>query len=298
MARAALAGNPSDAYGGAVLATTFRGHRAQAHARHAVRLEVRPASELVQATVRRFAREITSAARSAAIDWSTSIPRGVGLGGSSAIVIATLRALGELFGIDLPQPDLARLALAVEQEDLGIAAGPQDRLAQAYGGVTFMDFAPRGPAGLGVRGASWRCEQLDPRLLPTLLIAWRAQAAEDSGQVHAALRARFDRRDPAVLAGMAELGRLAREARVALLSGDGDRLAGSVHGTFEARRRMMALDPRHVEMISIARGCGASANYTGSGGAIVAVCRDAAHRARVSAALAAGGCETVSVSCT
>lgn len=61
---------------------------------------------------------------------------------------------------------------------------------------------------------------------------------------------------------------------------------------------MMALDPRHVEMISIARGYGASANYTGSDGAIVAVCRDAAHRATVAAGLSAGGCETVSLSCT
>ena len=54
----------------------------------------------------------------------------------------------------------------------------------------------------------------------------------------------------------------------------------------------MTLDPRHVAMIDCARAHGAAANYTGSGGAIVAVCSDRAHRAEVEAALADIGCES------
>ena len=48
---------------------------------------------------------------------------------------------------------------------------------------------------------------------------------------------------------------------------------------------MMRLDPRHVALIRAARERGASANYAGSGGAIVAVCRDTEHRAAVLEAL-------------
>jgi shikimate kinase len=48
---------------------------------------------------------------------------------------------------------------------------------------------------------------------------------------------------------------------------------------------MLELDPRCVEMIETARAAGACANYTGSGGAIVAVCRDEQHRAEVRQAL-------------
>lgn len=284
LARVALAGNPSDGYHGAVLASTFRERFAQASARRSPQLEVTPASDLVHATVRRFLRELAPGAAPPAVEWETSIPRAVGLGGSSAIVIATLRALCELHGIVLEEAGLASLALAVEQQELDIAAGLQDRVAQAFGGVTFMNFA---------RGAHRRYEQLDPRLLPTLLIAWRADAAGDSGAVHRSLQARFERGDHGLRAGMADLADLALRARTALLRGDRDRFARCVQGSFEARRRMMALDPRHVEMISIAGGCGASANYTGSGGAIVAVCRDPPHRAAVAAALRAGGCETV-----
>src|SRR5947209_13544587 len=113
-ARAALAGNPSDGYGGAVLALALDGFSARARASAAERLTITPESELVRATVRRFSRQLEARALRSAIRWETSIPRSVGLGGSSAIVIATLRALCGLYGTPLEPVELARFALAVE----------------------------------------------------------------------------------------------------------------------------------------------------------------------------------------
>ncbi len=282
-ARAALAGNPSDGYGGAVLAITLGEFAAQAVARRAPGPAVDPPLELVEATVRRFARERCPEAENTAVVWSTSIPRSVGLGGSSAIVIATLRALCQLHEIRLAPAPLAELALAVEREDLGIAAGPQDRVAQAYGGVTYMDFA-----------GTPRYESLSG-WLPPLLIGWRAGAAEPSGQVHDELGARFARGEPVVRRGMRELARAARAARDALLAEDVAGLCRSVEASFEARRAMLVLDPRHVEMIELARGTGASANYTGSGGAIVCVCHHEDQRLAAGEALVGGGCDVVAV---
>jgi glucuronokinase len=283
-ARAALAGNPSDGYGGAVLATTVAAFEASAHVRAADRFSSEPASPLVEATVRRFAAELEPAAIGTAVRWHTSIPRAVGLGGSSAIVIATTRALLNRFGLELHPDRLARFALAVETEELGIVAGLQDRVAQAYGGVTFMDFGPGG-----------RYERVDPALLPPLVLAWRAQASMDSGEVHRPLRDRYEQGEPVVRQALEELGSLARSAHDALLAGDLSRFAVCVDASFEARARMLALDPRHVEMIRTARAHGASANYTGSGGAIVAVCSTDADREPVAGALAAIGCATVTV---
>jgi hypothetical protein len=45
-------------------------------------------------------------------------------------------------------------------------------------------------------------------------------------------------------------------------------------------------------MVTAARSAGAAANYTGSGGAIVAVCRDSAHAAEVARGLERIGCAT------
>ena len=232
-ARAALAGNPSDGYGGAVLAVTLPVYSARAQARAARALVVEPDSELVIATVGRFARELVPAAADTAVRWSTTIPRGVGLGGSSAIVIAVLRALCSLHGAALGRAELAELALAVEVEELGIAGGLQDRVTQAYADPgtsrrpepceVFMDFAPD----------SGGYEALDPSLLPPLLIGWRSDAAAASGTVHAPLRDRYQRGEPAVRNGMLELGTLARHARDALLRGDRAQLARCVDGSFD-----------------------------------------------------------------
>jgi glucuronokinase len=250
-ARAALAGNPSDGYGGAVLAVCVPRLAARAEATPAGEPLSDPPSALVDATIARFARG------PCAVRWSTTVPREVGLGGSSAIVTATVRALCALHGHALAPDELAEMVLAVEVEDLGIAAGPQDRYAQAHEGLVLMDFA----------GACPRVERLDPALLPSLYLAWRSDAAEASHAVHGDLRDRA--RDPAVRAGMARLAGHARAARDALLGGDHQAFAAALDASFDERAALLDLDPRHEAMVRAARAAGASANYAGSGGAIV-----------------------------
>jgi glucuronokinase len=277
-ARTALAGNPSDGYGGAVLAVTIDGLGARARAALAPEPSVSPASPLVQATVARFAGP-----RPCSVQWSTTVPEGVGLGGSSAIAIAVIRALCALHERILSADQIAALALAIEREDLRIAGGRQDQVAEAYGGLTLMDFARD------------HHERLDPALLPPLVVAWRQDCAESSGIAHAALRARFDQGDPVVRESIRALTELAFAARRALLARDRDGFALAVDRTFELRARMMPLDPRHVAMVDRARSAGAAANYSGSGGAIVAACEDERHRARVLDALTSHGCTALTL---
>ena len=107
-ARAALLGNPSDGYGGAVVAFAFADFVARVERCEGI--DAHPdAVPLLRAAARR------ADAGDAGLRLRTTIPREVGLGGSSAIVIAALRALG----VDRPPDELARMALAVEVEDLG-----------------------------------------------------------------------------------------------------------------------------------------------------------------------------------
>ena len=127
------------------------------------------------------------------------------------------------------------------------------------------------------------------------MVAWRAHAAEDSGAVHGDLRERFVRGEPGVREAIAELAAAARRARAAVLAGDRDELSRCLDASFDARSRLMVLDPRHVEMIEVARECGAGANFSGSGGAVVAACRDAGHRVEVCEALASAECGVVCV---
>lgn len=280
-ARAALAGNPSDAYGGAVLALTLSRWSAEVRATRAARLRVEPPSLLIETAVRRYAAELDPEALTSEVCWESSIPRDVGLAGSSALVMATLRALASLGGAKAGPDRLAALALAVEADGLGIAGGPQDRVVQAYGGLVFMDFGDPGEV-----------QRLDARLLPPLLVAWRPEAGGHSGAVHDSLARRHAASERLVHETMNRLAATARRARSALGERDHVLFGRCIDDTFDLRAGMLDLDPRCVEMVSVARGCGASANYTGSGGAIVVVSPDRDRLAVASRALEEIGCRT------
>ena len=275
-ARAALAGNPSDGYGGAVLAVCVPALAAHAEATPAARATSDPPSALVDAAVARFARG------ACAVRWRTGVPREVGLAGSSAIVTATVRALCALHDHALSADDLAEMVLAVEVEDLGIAAGPQDRYAQAHEGLVLMEFGGERP----------RVERLDVALLPPLFLAWRTDAAQTSHAVHGGLRERAG--EAALRAAMRRLADHARAARDALRGGDRAAFAAAVDASYDERAALIELDPRHVAMIEAARSVGASANYAGSGGAIVGTLPSAGTEP-VSRALRRIGCEVITL---
>jgi glucuronokinase len=69
------------------------------------------------------------------IMFETNIPRQVGLAGSSAIITALWKTLMLFNGVTNDQISLevqASLILQVEQDELGMAAGLQDRVIQVY----------------------------------------------------------------------------------------------------------------------------------------------------------------------
>lgn len=269
LARAGLLGNPSDGYQGATLSFTFADFAAEATVRESSAPEIRPPDRdgrrLIEAAVARFAahhRADGHRPTPVSVEYRSSIPRQVGLGGSSAIVTATLRALCALHGAEIAPAALASLALAVEAEDLGIAAGPQDRVAQAFEGLVFMDFKP----------GRERYEPMDPALLPPLYVAYRRAGADPSGRLHGDLRARHARGERDVAEGMARLADLARRGRDALMAGDHAGLARLVDANLEERRALGAVDEASLEMATVARSLGLCANLAGSGGAIVGLC--------------------------
>jgi glucuronokinase len=248
-ARAALLGNPSDLHGGCVLAFTCRDFAAEAR----VGAPADDHAALIRAALDSLAEHTgDDAARSLEINGRTTIPREVGLGSSSAMVIATVRAATAELGLRLSLDELAEVALRAERDHLGIAAGPQDRVVQSYEGLVLMDFA----AG--------SMERLDANLLPPVFVAWREDAAEHSGRVHAGV----DSDEGAAHAVMTEIAALARQGAAALRSGSPASLVQLLRRNLELRAELYDLDPRHLRMVEIAREHGTEANYAGSGGAI------------------------------
>jgi glucuronokinase len=233
---------------------------------------------LVKATIKRFveyceARHIKLHDRNFSIRYQTTIPRQVGLAGSSAIIVATLRCLMEFYDVTIPLAAQPTFVLSVEKEELAIAAGLQDRVIQVHEGLVSMDFGIEKEQVVdGFK--SYAYERLDPGLLPPLYLAYSDHLSEPTEVFHNDIRGRFDRGDPKVVDAMRVFARLAAQARTALLERNVARLGALMNENFDLRRTIYDLPAWQVQMVETARACGVSAKFAGSGGAIIGICSD------------------------
>jgi glucuronokinase len=321
-ARAGLVGNPSDGYFGKTLSVIVRNFWAEVTLYEWERMELVPSQEdqsrfdslddlvrdvrlhgyygglrLVKATIKKFADYCRRQGhslhdRNFSVRYQTTIPRAVGLAGSSAIIVATLRCLMEFYGVEVPRHVQPSLALSVETEELGIAAGLQDRVVQVYEGLVYMDFARdkmREEHGLacGLYGP------LDPALLPPLYVAYSLDTGEPTEVFHNNLRARFQQGEPAVVEAMAWFAQLTVLAREALLTGDAERFGQLINANFDLRRSICRLPAAQVAMVEAARRAGATAQFAGSGGAVVGTFADQDVLERLETELEKIGCRVV-----
>jgi glucuronokinase len=321
-ARAGLIGNPSDGYNGKTITVIVKNFCAQILLYEWDRLEIVPGTSdesyfqsihelaqdvhlhgyyggirLVKAAINGFvmycnARKLTLQDRNFSLRYQTSIPRQVGMAGSSAIVVATLRAMMDFYEITIPKHILPSLVLSIERDQLGIPAGLQDRVAQVYEGCVFMNFAKEAmKAEDGFVCGEY--EDLPVALLPPLYVSYSVHCSEPTEVFHNNLRFRYDQGEPAVLAAMQRCAELTVQAKNALLSGQQELLPSLLDANFDIRRSICPLPKEQILMVETARSCGASANFAGSGGAIVGTYPDEKTFVKLQESMKKIGCETV-----
>jgi glucuronokinase len=233
---------------------------------------------LIKATIKRFVEycQLTHQplhGQNFSIRYQTNIPRQVGLAGSSAIIVATMRALLEFYNVQIPLTVQPSFVLSVERDELGIAAGLQDRVIQVYEGLVYMDFDQKRERLLD----DLKCyyyERLDAALLPPLYLAYHDSMSEPTEVFHNDIRGRFDRGERRVVDAMHHFAELTEEGRSALLEGDYKKFTQLVNENFDTRRSIYNIPAWQIKMVEIARNCGASAKFAGSGGAIIGTYQD------------------------
>ncbi len=299
-ARAGLLGNPSDGYFGKIIAIIVKNFAATVSLQESAELRIEAHSRdasvyknmdelverielygyyggvrLVQAAIKKFSdycrsQKIKLQEKNFTIQYESTIPRQLGLGGSSAIITAVMGALMEFYEFEIPVEVLPSLILDAELKELGINAGLMDRVIQVYEGCVYMDLNEKviQQKGHGIY------ERLDDKLLPDLFIAYKPSLGKVSGQVLDDIRVGYENRDKFVLDTLNRLAEIAEAGKDALLQGDFEQLHDLMNENFDLRCQIMKISGSNLEMIQAARQCGASAKFAGSGGSIIGLYTD------------------------
>jgi len=294
-ARAGLLGNPSDGYFGRTIAVSIKNFHARVELKENPELVIKTSEEdrlvyphlsslvedinaygyyggvrLIKAALKKFyehsvKKKIDLGVQNFAVCYHSNIPRQLGLGGSSAIITAALRALMGFYGFDIPLKKLPSMILEAEREELGINAGFMDRVIQVYEGCVYMDLNKKiiESQGHGVY------QKMDPRLLPSLYLAFNPNLGKVSGEVLNDIRMNYDKGDPFTIDTLNQIAEKAEKGKDAIEKKDYAFLRKLMDENFDLRSQIMRISQPNREMIDTARRCGASAKFAGSGGAII-----------------------------
>lgn len=193
------------------------------------------------------------------------VPAGSGLGGSSTLVVATLKAYAEWLNYPIDDYDLAHTAFVVEREEAHLQGGRQDQYAAAFGGFNFMEFGANGRVLVNpLRIKESVSSELEASLLLFYTGASRASAAIIAEQAQNVERKNFQ-----AIEAMHQIKQEALRMKEALLRGDFCLLHEVLRSSWDAKKRMASqiVDARIEDLYRTALKAGAHcARISGAGG--------------------------------
>ncbi len=278
--RAGIIGNPSDMYGGSVISCTLP-VRARAALSPAPGCEVRVAGErLAVESAEALALDggVFDIARAALwaleldapplrIEQTTTIPMQAGLGGSTALLAATMMALLAWSGREVGPYRLAERVRAAELDVMGVSCGYQDAYMTTFGGLSYLDFCGK---------ANWRgldrepygtVERLDPWAEGLPFVVAHTGVQRVSGAVHGPIRERWLAGERAVVEGQRRIAELARLGKLALVERRWEVLGALMDENHAIQSELGGSAPKNDELIALCRGLGAwGAKLAGAGG--------------------------------
>lgn len=280
--RVGLLGNPSDMYGGKCISFTFdrkaevEVQDADAFAIHGNGgieriLDYNGKHDLFKASLRILGLEKRIQKKPINLFYESNIPVGYGFAGSSALVIATLRALNEHYSLSLKREEIAEIALHAELDELGIAAGFQDRYVISFEGLLFMDFV--GKEYMHKEDPYGYVSHLPFQYLPCFV--GYGGLPKTSASVHNPLREHFLKGHKEVKIHMDKIAELAEQGVSCLLQRDWNAFGKLMNENTSLRDAVIPPLKNDSEMIVKALSFGAlGAKVLGSGGAVVVLADD------------------------
>lgn len=190
-------------------------------------------------------------------------PAGSGLGSSSTMVVAMVKAYMEWLNLPLGEYDMAGLAYRVEREDLGFSGGKQDQYAATFGGFNYMEFYKDNRVIVNpLRLKNWIKNELEN----SLVLYYTGTSRDSAKIIDEQVRCQKDEKS---LEGMHELKRQAALMKEAILKGDFDGFADCLRAGWEAKKKTSSVisNPKIDEMYRyVMENGGRAAKISGAGG--------------------------------
>jgi D-glycero-alpha-D-manno-heptose-7-phosphate kinase len=230
-----------------------------------------------------------SAYEGLAVFLCSEVPPGTGLGSSSAVTVALLKAMSTYRGRQMCPAALAELACEIEIERLGQPIGKQDQYAAAFGGLNFIEFHPDSRVDVQPLALSPETRQA----LERRVLLFFTGICRDAGSILGEQRRNITESRADTLRASHEMKRQAYQARDLLLDGRLDELGTLLDDAWHAKKRAAAgvSNARTDHAYEVARAAGAlGAKVAGAGGGgfMIVFSREGYQQAIVSALEAAG----------
>ena len=220
---------------------------------------------------------------------ASEVPPGTGLGSSSTVTVATIKAVSAACGLRLSRLEVAETATRIEIDKLGLPIGYQDQFAAAYGGLNCIRFERDGRTNVEpIHTPPGTLERLERNLL----LFFTGQS-RDSSDILARQRTSIERADPQVLDALHAVNAMVSPVRASLETGDLDGFGRLLHEGWVNKKRFASgvSNPQvdHLYQVALSQGAlGGKLTGAGGGGFIMLYCADGSAEA-VTAALEAEG---------
>lgn len=192
-------------------------------------------------------------------------PAGSGLGSSSTMVVAIIKAYMEWLNLPLGEYDLAHIAYGIEREDLQLIGGKQDQYAATFGGLNFMEFYNKDRVIVNpLRIKNWIKNEVEN----SLVLYYTGTSRESSLIINEQIK-NTKHKVQRSIEGMHELKHSAIEMKNAILRGDFEELAVSLNKGWVSKKKMSSVitNPKIDEIYeTIMNSGGKAAKVTGAGG--------------------------------
>jgi len=228
-------------------------------------LEIDGKASLLKGSYNRVMQDYNIPLRACKITTYNDAPAGSGLGTSSTMVVAILKAFVEWHSLPLGDYEIARLAYEIERKDLNLSGGKQDQYAAAFGGFNYMEFLKDDMVIINpLKVKRWIVDELEASIVLYFTGRSRSSAAIIDEQ-----KKNVASGNTMSIEAMHRIKQSAVDMKLAVLKGDMHEFARILGQAWEDKKKMAGAitNPMIEEAFAVATAAGALAGkVSGAGG--------------------------------